>query len=287
MLETSFVIKYDGDSDDLRKHQIDAKALSAVLSNISDLIQEANEVINGGESEIDVKAKAGFVEGSFGIEFVLLQEAINACKDVLPYLGFTAAAASGSLLSILRNIKAREVEDIVVNDDGTVDLVVEGESIPTSPEIAKLVNSPRIRKSIDAVVHLPLTHTGSSVFQVMNPLNLNESFIAINKEEKAAFKVPPLARFSQIETTETVAVIEFLQANKESISTGWKIRHLGEDSPVRLKDETFFEKIKKPDAPSIFGLKFKVDLKVKTMTRENQPSKKTLTIDKIISIAAD
>jgi len=283
MSTSQIYFKYDGNSLSLKNHEIDAKVLADTLSNFADLIYEANTIVNGIDSSVSVKAKAGFVEGSFGVELIIDQGIAGGVKDLLPILGLAASAATGSLLSVLKNMKGKPAIDIEINEsEDNVHINIGEEKVQASPEVAELATNPSIRSKIDQIIYKPLDIDGTSSFQLFTDPE-GDLLVDISEDQRAIYKKPPISKPSYVSSSDTVATIEFINANKESGNSGWKMIHLGKEVSVKIEDEVFLTLIKKPDAPSIFGHKFKVDLNLVTKKRISRPESKKYTIKKVRS----
>lgn len=286
MSEVSLFIKYNGESESYKKHRIDAKQLSVTLSNLADLIYESNTIVNGVDSYIDVKAQAGFVKGSFGLELIVNQDAIEGIRAILPYLGLVGGMVGGSLISTLSRLKGKSPIDVVIDERANkASIVVDDEETIEAPaEVVELMNSPAIRKRLSRIIEEPLDVEGTDSFQVLSSADEDaEPLLVVAKEERVSFKSIRSKRASETSETETVASIEFITSNKDSGTSGWKIRHLGIDVPVKVKDDVFLESLKRESAPSIYGTRFSVDLHVKRNIHTDKPESKTYTILKVRS----
>ncbi len=285
MQQTKIYLKYDGDTKSYQKHQIDAKTLSIALASLADLLYDSNTLINGPESYIDVKAQAGFIEGSFGFEIIIAQEMIGAAKDILPLLGFVGGTlATGSLLRVLQEMAGHEPEDIVIDKkSGKTKIKTAVGEHEASPEVVELLTSKPVREKLDRLINEPLSKEGTTSFQILSSPTAKKPLFDITEKTHTFFKKIS-NKLQPVDELETVATIEFIRANKESGTSGWRMRHLGEEVAVKVKDEAFIDSLKKPDAPSIFGLKYKVDLFMKTKKRLGQDDLKTYSILKVRSV---
>ena len=285
MNQTTFYFKYDGTTDAIKNHRIDAKQLAQALNHVSDLIHDANKVINGAEAEeISIYTNAKFVPGSFGVELLVSQD-LTAAKDVLQMLGLVAGAAGGTLLAFLKDAKGSKVKEEVIIDKrtGEVELTLDdGTKHRASSDIAELAKAPAVRRHINALIHDQLQRNGITKFALSEVEDFSNTILAVENNEVNYFKTPSLKSMSDTDSVTSTATIEFINANKKSGKSGWKISHLGEEVPVKIKDDTFIETIKKHDAPSIFGLKYTVELRVVTRKSAGLPDKKTYYIDQVI-----
>lgn len=289
MKETSLYIKYDGALATYKKHQIDAKELASSLGNLADLIYEANLLLNGIDSPVTVNAQAGFIKGSFGLELVVGQDP-TATYEILRYLGLIGAGGlSGTLFSVLLKLQSKKATDIEINEEtGEASIIVghgdDAMTIPAPKEVVALMREPAIRKRVEKVIKTPLESEGTGSFQVLpSQDDVDEPIFVVEKDEGSFFKAPATPKPDETLESDTVATIEFIQTNKDSGTSGWRINHLGEEVAVKVVDEMFLVSIKRSDAPSIYGLKYKVELHVNTIKRSGNPDKKTYRIDKVLS----
>mgnify|MGYP000732651468 CR=1 FL=1 len=280
MESSKFYFKYDGDSESIKNHQIDAHVLATALDSISDLIKETDSILTGKESTVQIKTQAGFVQGSFGVEMIVLSD-----PEVLKVLGVIASGATASVFSVLKNLKGAKVDEIVIDEDSELAQIItkKGETIAAPKAVAKLINSDKIRQNIDKLAHDPLSDKGIGSFSVYSDSLDDQPIIEATKGNRAYFKKPRQTQTITTTERDTIATIEFKSANKESGKSRWTMLHLGVDEvSVKVEDEDFLAKIKRPDAPSIFGEKFKVNLTTKTSQKPGQESKKTYKIKRVI-----
>lgn len=281
---TKIYFKYDGQSDSIKNHQIDVRLLASTLENFADLIIGADEAVNNRESPIQVRAQAGFVQGSFGVELLVFA----ADPTLLEALGLVASAAGGGVLSFLRSMKGKKIETIEVDENsGLAKVLIKGhEPVETTATIARLIADPEVRTSIDRIVRQPLSNEGIESFSLFSdPDHDQEPFLLVESEESSLYKKPStIQSLSKIET-ETQATIQFVQANKDSGTSGWRMTHISDEVSVRIEDAEFLLKIQRQGTPSIFASKYKVELTVVTSKRGDEVVRKTHKITKVIGPA--
>lgn len=281
MKEQTIYIKYDGPDADYERHQIDTRHLGRTLLGISDMIFEANRVLNGQEATVEVRNTTGFFDGSFGIEIVIVQDLIGTAKDIAPILGLTAT--SGSMLSVLNYLRGRKITEITY-DEASGEATIESDegNVTTSPEVAKLISSAAVRKGLDQVIAQPLDDEGTGSFEILESKDSQQPLFKVEKNDRAFYKHSTV-KSTQASETETIATIEFVNAHSDSGSKGWRMVHLGEESAVKVKDESFLEMINRPDAASPFGHKFKVELLTRLTKKLDGSETKTYSIIKVLN----
>lgn len=284
MNETTFYFKYDGTTDAIKNHRIDAKQLSKALEHISDMIHDANIILNGVDSsEIKVYTHAKFIPGSFAVELLVSQD-LQAAKDVLAFLGLIVSAGAGSLLAFIKASKGQKPKEQVTIDESTGEVEVtlaDGSKQRASVEIAELANAPSIRNHISALMYSALDEDGITKFALSETEDFKTPVIQIEHSNREYFRTPRKLLVDE-DSIETKATIEFIAANKNSRNFGWKINHLGEEVSAKIRDKVFMDSISRYDAPNIFGLKYEVELRVEMRKKVGVPEKKTYYIDRVL-----
>ena len=67
-----FAIKYDGTSEAIKNHSMEARELATTLMAMDNLFRNANEIINGKEIKISVNVRGDFKAGSFEVRLEVL-----------------------------------------------------------------------------------------------------------------------------------------------------------------------------------------------------------------------
>ena len=277
MSSKTIFLKLDGNTDEFRNHQIDAKQLANALSSFSDLVIESDRRLNGEDSMVSVKANAKFIEGSFGVEMIV--EHIGHAKDVLTVLGFTAAGAATryGLFNVIGKLKGRKIkEDITIDSNtGKAKLVLnDGTEEEVSPEIADLLESPTVRKRIDELVNGSLGVHGTNKLVIAEDENFNDRAVELTELETDYYKSNANSTRKPFELFHTTATIQFTKANRNSGTSGWKMTYLGQEVSVTINDEVFLNSIISDNSPSIFADKFSVQLTTKVRNSVQGSEKK-------------
>jgi hypothetical protein len=251
-----FQIVYDGPV--LDSHEMDVNDLAPALLAISELLEEANQIINDGKAKIDVRVKGSFKSGSFGIDLSILQSTfdllnlfndshITGALNLVNIIGLTGAGATGvvgSLLWALKWLKGRPIEKVLKVSDDTVEIYTQQESIRISVDVLKLLMNFNIRRSIEKMV-LPLKKEGIERFYAKAE---NKMVIEIEKTETPYFEAP-IPKEEILEDTEFVTNVQlvnvaFQESNKWRFSDGTtsffaNVTDLGFIHRVQNDTETF------------------------------------------------
>lgn len=96
-----FHLVHDGPA--LVQHQMDVRALAAALLAMGDLVERANELLNGSQATVSVNVHASFKSGSFGIDLKLAQSLWQRALD------FANSNPATGILSIAGPARYRQV----------------------------------------------------------------------------------------------------------------------------------------------------------------------------------
>jgi len=99
-----FQLAYDGPS--LRAGAMDVNELAPALLAVSDLVQEANLLLNGTRATASVRVRSDFKKGSFEIALLIDQSLLEHAKNLLP--GAMATVGAGTIVRLLFGSEARK-----------------------------------------------------------------------------------------------------------------------------------------------------------------------------------
>ena len=103
---TQFIVKYDGESDAITEHILDAENVGLALLSLHVLLERANFLVNGEEIAVELNVQ-GTPPGSFEISLQLMQVAFIAS----PFL------TGGMFTSV------KDLVDIILGIDGLISLI--------------------------------------------------------------------------------------------------------------------------------------------------------------------
>jgi hypothetical protein len=196
----SIQITYAGPA--LENNEMDVRELAPALVAVADLLQEANSLINGGGTRVDVNVHGSFKSGSFSIDFNIVQniyqdilrlftsDGVTTAVNLLTLIGFTGAGVNG-LIGLLKNLKSRKIQKIEDIDNSHIRIhITQEETIDVDPRVLDLYRSQRVRDALDKVIAVPLGRTGIDEFRVTYP-GEHEPVI-VTKQETQFFELPLL-----------------------------------------------------------------------------------------------
>lgn len=214
MSSASFQIVYDGYA--LEGSTMDVRELAPALLALGNVLDEANNTFNSGHAKISLRVSASFKSGCFGVDLsvvqgildqalgLLKQTPIESAKELVELLGFIAAPTVG-LVKLILWLKNRPIREVIVLADGMVEVVVDGDKIITERKTIELLRNYRLRLALEAAIFEPLDKDGIDTVAFTTG-KTNESFIIIEKADKAWFKAPPQDEELLDQSTETVSL---------------------------------------------------------------------------------
>lgn len=272
---TNFELVYDGGKTE--NHVIDADVLGRSLMAFSAMVKEANELLNGPNSEISIEVKA-YKEGSFETWFSIAQ--IGGQLNVAEVLGLASAsgAVAGGLIAVVNKLRGRKVTDVVI-DERTQSLKIDGETIESTKEINTLLQSNPIRKDLSKIFHQPISR---DVKAKLYTDNKQEELLEVGFEQVNYFRDQQVTK--TITTTELDKVyLRIITINFASSQNGWKVLLPKEETPVTIKinDEKFWKRVKENTARFSSDDLFYVELEIKSVDNGIE-QKKTYAIKQVI-----
>lgn len=237
---TELKIAYGGKA--YEDSEIDAKTLGEALMSLGALIEHAEKIINGEDSEVQVTVRAT-KEGSFE-----LLVAVLGGLETLKALGFVAGAgaAGGSLLGMIEWLKGRKISEVTIDKTkNTSTIEVDGETITCPSKVQRLLTSPVIRKEIDKLVYRPLMTEEDSTFKIQDG---KKNVIKVDKNDVGTFKAPRSTTEQKIHVESFTKDVHFSRVNFNS-STGWKmVLPDSEEVTASMNDEAFLERVSANEA---------------------------------------
>lgn len=242
-----FQLTYDGPS--LESHEMDVRDLAPALLAVSDLLEEANLVIYGNSTTIQVNVKGSFKTGSFNIDFSVAQsiinqlvdlfnsDGVNAGSNILSLLGFTGVGPG--LIYVLKKLKNKKIKKISKTEGSKVIIEVEDDKIETEEKVIQLLQNIKIRQSLDLIISRPLEKEGVNDFYV----NYSGNVTNVNKSEREYFATPvisdELLDDKVYETNLQILSISFSEGNK------WKFTDGNVSFFATVKDTAFIDRVQR------------------------------------------
>ncbi|WP_430969619.1 hypothetical protein [Serratia nevei] len=271
---TEIEIAYGGEA--YKDNEIDAKTLGEALTSLNDLIEHAEKILNGEDSETKVNIRAT-KEGSF-----TLLVAVMGSVKTLNALGLAVGAgvAGGSVLGILEWLKGRKIGTVTIDQQAdTATIEVDDEVIECSNDVQKLITSPLIRKEIDKIIYKPLQTDKPSTFAIKEA---NQPIVKLDKEDVSSFKSVKTTFVEKTHIEKREVNVNFSNVNFLS-TNGWKmILPGGDEVSTSMKDEAFLERVNLNQAAFCKDDLFVVELTETVKETNGQLSKPRYSVVKVL-----
>lgn len=250
VMATRAVVKMAYVGAAVEDHTMDVRDLAPALLSMGELLQEANQVVNGDDSKVCVRVIADPEGGSFKVCFEVLQSILDAAKGVLSLGGNHSAKeilemlgiipAAGGLVYAIKRIAGRDVEQITVRGDGSSEIKVvgDGNTIIVAPNVGKLYQTTAILSAANDVVK-PLDVDGIDRVTFSNANGESE---VIEKDERPYFEVRDSDSRNVMDRTVEFAYEIIGPAFDEKFK--WRLSD-GVNASIlaRMKDESFLDDV--------------------------------------------
>ena len=270
-----FII-YDGPA--LVSHEMDVRELVPALLSVADVLEHTNRILNGDRTQIDVKVKASFQSGSFGIEFVVIQSCFQQILDLfnsqyvtgtinlLTALGFISLGSKG-LLSFLKWLRNRPIKNIKQMDYNQVRIFVEDEYVDIEQDVLALYRDLKLRQSLEQMITKPLEKEGIETFSISQN---KKDFVPVEKEERYWFASSPVGEFA-FQDIENKVEIEKLQAVSLAFrdNNKWRFTDGSVTFYAVMLDEEFAQRIQKNEEKFSKDDIFEVEIRKRRWIDEN------------------
>lgn len=238
-----FRISYDGPA--LETHEMDVRELAPALIALNDTLEEINNEINNGHTEISIKVKGTFKTGSFPIDLTVYQHLL----PLLNFLGSQPMAGAMNLITLIillgeliKWVNNRRIKSVIQIDDKTEIQIGEEKKLWPS-QVFDLFKNYKVRQGFENFIAKPLSKEGmtSVEFKVRedNPFR-------ITSDEALAFWAPvPEDEFLSENTYEaTLQIVNaaFQEGNK------WRFTDGAASFFAIIKDNNFIDKVQSSKA---------------------------------------
>lgn len=251
MSKANFYVVYDGPA--LEGSQMDVADLAPALLALGDLVREANMVLNGPRSSVQLKVNASFQTGCFGINLTAIQgifqdllamcnsDGANGALNLVTMLSLAGGTGVG-LLKVIKKVRGRNISKVKIMDDEKHAIIfIDEDQLQVEIEIIKLLRNQKIRDAIEKLVYRPLEKEGIDSFSVTKDKGNTETAFIVNKSEREFFK-SPAAEDEKIEDVEYEATYELISPVFQE-DNKWRMSDGSGPFFVEMADEEFIKKV--------------------------------------------
>lgn len=255
MSEAHFTLVFRGPA--VENGEIDVQDFAPALLSIGDLLQSANEVINGTAAKVAVKVRATS-EGSFEVDLALWQQILDSIfnyaqshKDgiaaaqeladlVLKVGGAVSgvvATTGGGLFALLKWLKGRKPEKVEYKENGTVTLQIGDNYFVTNKRTVELAENVAVRNHAKRLVST-LQREGITSIAARQS---DGKEISLSKEDVPSFEISDDQEEELSDVTRPMVLqiisLSFKEENK------WRLTDGGEPFTASIEDIDFLNKI--------------------------------------------
>lgn len=270
MSKASIIVSYDGEA--FKNHTMDIRELSASLTGLADIFQEANFVLNKGQATASIQVKA-FKEGSFQIHFDVIQLGINffgmfdtatitGALNLSQLLGFSAGSVIG-LFKFIKFLKGKGIKEKSIIGD-TVKIINDfGDTVTVDVKVYNLYQNAAVRKGFEKTAE-PLLAEGIDVLEIFEETkNGLEKIDSIDKNDAEYFIFSE--QENKINEYESVMYLNLISPSFED-GNKWRFSTGSGKFFASIKDENFLNQINL--GIKLFGKKD--ILKARVLVKQNE-----------------
>ena len=245
-----FHLVYDGPA--LTEHQMDVRALAPALLAMGDLVERANEILNGNQAKVSVNVNASFKSGSFGIDLELAQSIwqrvldfanshpVTGILSIVGLLGLGKETVKG-VVQVVVWLRGRGVTRIEPLSNGIVRLHVDSEHLDIEERVLQLLQDYKIRRGLEGVIAEPLTKEGIDTVAVVDQA-AKIVLVSIGRQQSHYFKAPDPVE-EDLQTDEYITSLQVLNLAFQD-GNKWRFTEGGGNTYYAVvKDEAFLKRV--------------------------------------------
>lgn len=253
MSTAQFNLVFDGPA--LEGGQMDVRELTAALTALNQLFEEADNLLNDGRTSHVLKVKGSFKKGSFKVFFATQQSIVDRAKTLLLSDDVAAVAnagallsllllGAGSLLALLKWLQGRKVTKIIATDDGSFAVYSGEQFLKTEEKVIKLWQDFKVRKAFEDAIAAPLKEGEIETLAITS--DGGKTFVTVDVAEKSFFESIPEQRSPLpsyvYEANVSVVKLSFKETNKWTVFDGKNTIN------VRVEDAAFLKRVDESEA---------------------------------------
>ncbi len=244
-----FHIVYDGPA--LQQSRMDVRDLAPALLAVGDLVDRANELLNGDRAKVSVQVNSSFKTGSFGIDMQLVQSlwqhamdfgnsgAVTGMLNIAGLVGLGSATGAG-LIGVVKWLRGRKITRVIELSDGKVTILVDEARYQTEQAVLMLLRDYRMRQHLEQLIAKPLEKEGVDTFAIAEE-DVKSIAVTVEKGERQFFYAPtPEDEYldsAEYETNVQLVNISFKDNNMWRLSDGASEFH------ARMADQEFNDRV--------------------------------------------
>lgn len=236
----------------LENGDIDVQDVAPALLAAGELMQAANQVINGENAKVSVRVRAT-ARGSFEVDLTLLQQLVDSVlsyakaradgiaaadqlADLVLKVGGGVAAFGGGLLMLLKWLKGQKPGKIE-NDGGKIIIHIGEIRFETNPETLKLAEDINVRNSALRLISV-LHRDGIESISVRQP---DGEELTIEQGDVPSFEVPDTVE-EELQDEEKTMLLQIISLSFKE-DNKWRLTDGADPFTAGIDDMEFLNKI--------------------------------------------
>lgn len=244
MSESRFTLTFDG--PDVASGLISVYDLAPSLIAIGDLCTGANRITNGERATLAVKVDAHYRPGSFGIELVLDQSAVEHVRGALFSIAIVGPKEIGeyirALFALLKALKGHEPRNVERTPNGINITTGDNSVVTINQNVGDLYDNRAIRIAAQRVV-APVEREGIDQVVIEGPGEHRRE--VVERSEVPYFEPVPIEAQTDggvVHETEAEALLTVVRPSFEDRLT-WTLTDGTNSYSARMEDEQFRESV--------------------------------------------
>jgi hypothetical protein len=283
-------ISYDGEM--VRTGLMDVRELAPALLASGNLLQKANLLLNGDNTQIELKVRSDFRRGSFVVDlhvvqglleqakgFLALHPNIKEAKDILEILFFYGGlpiTTIGGVFKLIKKFGNRKPDSVVIeNNTGTVILALGDQHFTTNKTSYELFLDPEVRRAANTLV-APLESEGIDELKITR----GDDVEIVTKEEAPSFSYSPLEGELLLDSTKE-AWLSIISLSFNS-NLKWRFNDGGITFTANIHDEEFWKRIRKHEERFEESDQLLVNLRVTTARNDKGDLQTIRVVEKVL-----
>ena len=230
-----FTLSYDGPA--VRDHEMDVEVLANSLLSFKSLMEHTSAALNGRNTAVVVKAKAGFQEGSLEVQMVV--EYIGMVLPVLPQ----AVQTIRELIGLKYFLKGQPPRQVEKTGNGNMNITnSEGSTQIFHGPVYNISGNANINSDLGRAMH-PLNCGVDHIKMIVPGEQGTAPQVTIATEDKKDLLIPPAEDL--IEESTTRCELEILTPNTDGSPKDWRFYDQENDVTFRasITDSEFLNDV--------------------------------------------
>ena len=268
--------------------------LASALLALSNLVSEANQILNHDHSKIEVRISAHFERGSFEmslelirdlpaqIKFFLFDSSISL-NEILGAIGLFCTISGGNFLEIFRFVRGRKISKVEKADKDTVKIFIDEESREFSIGAWQLFKSEKARRHMEGLIS-PLNKDGIEAVEFRDANN-KEVMERITEEESAYFAADAAEDLEQLVSSQKLK-LRIVNVSFER-DLKWRFDDGETKFYAKVEDEEFWSAVEAGRLSFTCGSAILAEIETTQQFVKNDLRKTTKIIKKVLEISQE